>query len=71
MTNRAEFFYGDSGDYYLSIGVEKSKFWALFAIFDILGPDGAGRGPTDTPRSLRPQNPTKKLTHWVDLLGQL
>ena len=34
---RAEIFYGKSGDYYPSIGYEKSWFWALFAIFDFLG----------------------------------
>ena len=32
---------------------------------------GKGRGPTGTHMSLGPQNPTKKLTHWVDLLGHL
>ena len=29
----------------LSIGIEKSRFWALFVIFDFLGPD-KGRCPT-------------------------
>ena len=40
----AEIFYANSRDYYLSIGVNKSRFRALFAIFDILGPK-KGRGP--------------------------
>ena len=62
LENCAEIFYGNSGDYYLSIGVKKSRFWALFTIFDFLGP---------TIRSLGPQNPTKKLTHSVELLGYL
>ena len=39
----------------ISISVNKSRFGALFAIFDILGPK---KGP---------QNPTKKLTHLVYL----
>ena len=30
-----------------------------------------GRGPTGTHMSLGPQNPTKKLTVWVKLLGHL
>ena len=64
--NRAEILYGNSGDYHLSIGIEKSRFWALFVIFDFLGPD-KWRGLT----GLGPQNPTKKLTHLVDLLDHL
>ena len=32
------FLNGNSRDYYLSIGANKSRFRALFAIFDILGP---------------------------------
>ena len=39
-----------------------------FSIF--MGPK-EGRGPTGTPMSLGPHNPTKKLTHLVDLLGHL
>ena len=34
----------------------------------MLGPK-KGRGPTATPRGLGSQNPNKKLTHLVDLLG--
>ena len=64
----AEVFYESSGEYYLSISVNKSRFWALFVIFDILGPN-KGRGPTGNPMSLGPQNPTKTLTHLVNLLG--
>ena len=51
--------YGNWRDYYLLIGVNKSRFWALFAIFDILGLK-KGRGPTGTPMGLGAQNPTKK-----------
>ena len=40
-------FFGNSRDYYLSIGVYKSRFKALFAIFDFLGPKKV-RGPTGT-----------------------
>ena len=57
-------------DYYLSIGYEKYWFWALFVIIDfwaLLGPT-KGCCPTDTHMGLGPQNPTKKLTHLVDLL---
>ena len=45
LANRAKILYGNSGDYHLSIGIEKSRFWALFVIFDFLGPD-KGRCPT-------------------------
>ena len=34
LTNWAEMFNGSSGEYYLSIDVKKSWFWALFAIID-------------------------------------
>ena len=30
--------YGNSEDYYLSIGIEKSWVWALFVNLDFLGP---------------------------------
>ena len=46
-------FFGNSRDYYLSIGVYKSRFKALFAIFDFLGPKKV-RGPTGTSMSLGP-----------------
>ena len=36
-TNWAEFFFGNSGNYYLLVGGEKSKVWSLFLIFDFLG----------------------------------
>ena len=45
--------------------------YLLFSIFWALMGPKKGRGPTDTPRGLGPQNPTKKLTHLVDLLGHL
>ena len=35
LANWAEIFYGSSGDYYLSIGVEKYKLWWIFFIFYI------------------------------------
>ena len=35
--SQAENFYENSGDYYLSISVEKSKLWCLLFIFDFLG----------------------------------
>ena len=73
LTNRVDIFYGNSLDYYPSIGYKKSWFWALFAIFDfwaLMGPK-KWRGPTDTFMGLRTQNPTKNLTHSVDLLGHL
>ena len=41
LANRAEIFYGNSGDYYLAIWYEKSWLWVLFAIYDFLGPAGA------------------------------
>ena len=43
---------------------KNSIFWAL------LRPK-KGRGPTDTNMGLGPQNPNKKWTHLVDLLGHL
>ena len=41
LANRAKILYGNSGDYRLSIGIEKSRFWALFVIFDC--PTGASK----------------------------
>ena len=35
LASRAETFYGDSRDYYLSISVNKSLFRTLFVIFDL------------------------------------
>ena len=70
LANRTENFDGNSKDYYLSIGYKEFWFWALIAIFDFLGPK-KGCGPTNTHMGLGPQNPTKKLTHLVDLLGHL
>ena len=64
LANRAEIFYGNSGYYYLPIGYEIFWFWVLFAIIDLLG-------PTDTHMGLGPHNPTKNLTHLMDLLGHL
>ena len=42
-----------------------------FSIFLALRGPKKGRGPTRTGMGLGPQNLTKKLAHWVDLLGQL
>ena len=64
LANRAKILYGNPGDYHLSIGIEKSRFWALFVIFDFLGPH-KGRCPTGASK------PTKKLTHLVEILGHL
>ena len=44
--------------------------YLLFWVFgDLRGPK-SGRGPTHAHIGLGSQNPTKKLTHWVDLLRQ-
>ena len=42
-----------------------------FSIFRALSGPKKGRGPTRAPMGLGPQNPSKKLTHMVDLLGHL
>ena len=65
--NWAENFYGNSGDYYLSIGGEKSKLWCLFFSFDFLATFGGKMGVATTRalNGLGPPNPTKKLGHWV------
>ena len=44
LNNRAEIFCGNSEDYYLSFCNNKSRFWALFAIFDFLALKG-GEAP--------------------------
>ena len=41
-------------------------FWATFA-----GKVGVATTRTSSPNVLGPPDPTKKLAHWVDLLGQL
>ena len=64
-------FYGNSGDYYLSIGYEISWFWVLFAIFEFLLGSKKGSGPIDNHMGLEPQNPIRQLTHLVHLLGLL
>ena len=64
------YFCGSSGDYYLSIGHDKSRLWNLFYIFDILGHFWRenGRGHHAGPLWPGASNPTKKLSYWV---GQL
>ena len=54
--------FGNSRDYYLSIGVNKSWFWALFAFFDILGPK-KGHG-------LKTQLDKHLVTIWGHLLSR-
>ena len=39
LANQAQILYGDSGDYYLSIGVEKSELGHLFFNFGFLSPN--------------------------------
>ena len=70
-----DIFYGDSGDYYLLISDEKSKYYlrSLFLIFDFLATFGGKTGvaTTHAPNGLGPSDPTKKLAHFVDIfLGQ-
>ena len=68
LTNRTDIFYGNYylsiGDYYLSIGVNKSQFWALFAIFDFLGPKEV-RGPYESGAS----KPIQKVVPLGGILG--
>ena len=45
-------------------------FGPYLLFFDFLGPK-KWHGPTATPMGLGPPNPTKKLTHLVDLSGHL
>ena len=65
VSNRAEILYDNSTDYYLSIGGEKSCFWCFFER-NIFG-GKMGVAASLAPRSLGPQDPTKKLAQWVDL----
>ena len=72
LTNRAYIFYGKSGDHYLSIEHEheKSWFWCLFQKTYFWHENGCGRPTLLAPKGLGLQNPTKKLAHWSDPLGQ-
>ena len=65
-------FYGSSGDHFLSIGDEKSMLRCLFFSFDFKATFGGNMGVVTkrTPNGLGPPNPTKKLVHLADLLGQ-
>ena len=65
MSNRTEKFFGYSGDYYLSIG----DFDAFFGKYPIFG-EKMGVAAGVAPKGLGPQDPTKKLAYWVNLLGQ-
>ena len=69
MTNRAKKIW-ELGRLLSIDSCQQILVWALFAIFDFFGLK-KGCDPTGTPISLGPQNPTKKLTHLVDLLGHL
>ena len=66
-------FYGNLGDYYLSIGDDTSKLWCLFLIFGLLASFSGkmGLATTHAPNGLGPPDPTKKLAHRVEFLGQL
>ena len=66
--NSAEIFYGDSGDYNLSDGGEKSYFWCIDEINPIFG-GKMGVAAMVAPKNTGPQDPNKKLAQWVDLLG--
>ena len=48
-----------------------TRVQALFAIFDLWTLKRGVAPQAPTTMSLGPQNPTKKLTHLVDLLGHL
>ena len=56
----SKYYFMGTQETIISIRVNKSRFWALFAIFQFLDP-----------KKGRPQNPTKKLIHLVHLLGHL
>ena len=66
FANRVVFFFGNSGDYYLPIGHEKSWFWCFFGVILFL----AEKWATVSPEGLWSQDPTKKLAHCVKFLGQ-
>ena len=66
-------FYGNLGDYYPSIGDAKSNVIMFIFTFWFFGPPRWENGHDHHPRapnSRGPQDPTEKLAHWVDLLGQ-
>ena len=67
LSNRAEISYGNSGEYYPSIGGENSCFWCFFERNTIFG-GKMGVATTVAPRGLGPQDPTKNLALWVDIL---
>ena len=70
MANQAQISYGNSRDYYLSIGVEKSGLGPLFLNFGFLGPNLAQkkRGSTLSHKGLGPQDTTNKLAQSTELL---
>ena len=47
LTNQAEIFYGNSGDFYLSIGGEKSCFDAFLEKNHFFGAKGSGTSRPD------------------------
>ena len=73
MVNQAQISRGNSGHYYLSIVVEKSRLESLFLDFVFWGPNLAqkGRGSTLSHKGLGPQNPTKKLAQGMELLDHV
>ena len=61
--------HGISRNYYIFIVREKSSIWCLLLkLFSPLFFLKMGGAP---PRGLGPQNPTKKLAHWVELFGTI
>ena len=62
LANRAKILYGTSGDYRLVLKNLGFGPYLLFSIFWVLTKGVAPQGP---------QNPTKTLTHLVDILGHL
>ena len=58
-----------SGEWYLSFEHHKSWIWRVLHCFGIFG-QKMGVAATLAPEGLGPQNPTKNLAHWVDILGQ-
>ena len=69
LANRAELFYGNSNDYYLSISDEKSWFDAFLK--KIIFWREIGRGRQAGAEESRVIRFDQKLTHRAELLGQL
>ena len=54
----------------INFNYEKSWFWCLFQKTYFWHENGCGRPTLLAPKGLGLQNPTKKLAHWSDPLGQ-